>query len=230
MEVYLKAGPDQTSAGDCPFAHYVRMVLEEKKLEYDVKPCVQETKPNWLIEHYDGKMPALRHRKECYVESDVIAAYLEFFFPSPSLTCNDKNMIRLAEDSMDGLFPAIAKYIKHTPDGDEMDNELLQNLKDSLMKLNDHFVNNVIPTLTTKDTESELNEYYLTGSDVTLLDCSLAPKLYTMKVAVAEYKKQDLEIPMKVQAYMDTMFRRESFQKTVYPPEYAVWGWGNARK
>ena len=25
-------------------------------------------------------MPALRHRKECYVESDVIAQYLDFFF------------------------------------------------------------------------------------------------------------------------------------------------------
>ena len=50
MTIYLKAGPDGTSVGDCPFAQFVRMVLEEKGLEYTVKPCVQETKPSWLVE------------------------------------------------------------------------------------------------------------------------------------------------------------------------------------
>ena len=80
MTLYLKAGPDGTSVGDCPFAHYVRIVLNEKGLEYDLKPSTQDTKPQWLIDFYDGSMPALRHRKECYVESDVIAQYLDFFF------------------------------------------------------------------------------------------------------------------------------------------------------
>ena len=60
MTLYVKAGPDGKSLGDCPFAHYVRMVLEVKGLEYELKPSVQDTKPSWLIEYYDGKMPALR--------------------------------------------------------------------------------------------------------------------------------------------------------------------------
>ena len=30
MDLYLKAGPDGKSVGDCPFAHYVRMVLHAK--------------------------------------------------------------------------------------------------------------------------------------------------------------------------------------------------------
>jgi len=79
MMLYVKAGPDGKTLGDCPFAHFVGMVLHEKKLEYDLIPCTQETKPNWLIDFYEGKMPALRHRQECYTESSVIAEYLDFF-------------------------------------------------------------------------------------------------------------------------------------------------------
>ena len=123
MTLYVKAGPDGKSLGDCPFAHFVRMVLEAKGLEYELKPSIQDTKPSWLIEYYDGKMPALRHRKECYVESDTIAAYLEFFFPKPELTPNSDSDADAAAAAVDGLFPAMARYIKHTPDGDEVDVE-----------------------------------------------------------------------------------------------------------
>ena len=109
MTLYVKAGPDGTSLGDCPFAHYVRLVLEAKGLEYELIPSVTETKPSWLMEHYDGKMPALRHRKECYVESDTIAAYLDFFFPKPELTAPEDASLRAAVAAVDGLFPAMAQ-------------------------------------------------------------------------------------------------------------------------
>ena len=108
MTLYVKAGPDGTSLGDCPFAHFVRMVLDVKGLEYDLQPCIQSTKPSWLIEYYEGKMPALRHRKECYVESDTIAAYIDFFFPQPELTPSNPNDTDDAIAAVDGLFPAIA--------------------------------------------------------------------------------------------------------------------------
>lgn len=231
MILYCKAGPDQISVGDCPFAHYVRLVLEEKNLEYDIKPCIQETKPLWLIDYYEGKMPALRHRKECYVESDVIVSYLDFFFPIPALTyddINDKAMIKIqqqAEDAINGIFPIIAKYIKHTPDGDETDQVLLEDLQIALEKLNQHFLQNII-----KADDSNDDVFYLTGSKITLLDCSLAPKLYHMKIACQELKNDALKIPSTVQKYMDHIFQRESFQKTLYPKETVIWGWTNARK
>ena len=41
MELYIKAGPDGTSVGDCPFAHFVRAVLSMKGLECTVSSdCV----------------------------------------------------------------------------------------------------------------------------------------------------------------------------------------------
>lgn len=96
MTLYLKAGPVGTSSvGDCPFAHFVRMVLEEKGLDYELRPCGNdEDKPTWLLEHYEGKMPALRHGQECYIESDVIAQYLDFFFPNPNLALPKKKILK----------------------------------------------------------------------------------------------------------------------------------------
>ena len=83
MVLYLKAAEDGKSVGDCPFAHYIRLILEEKGLPYDVQPCSgPDDKPNWLLDYYEGKLPCLRHKKEAYVESNVIAAYLDYFFPS----------------------------------------------------------------------------------------------------------------------------------------------------
>eukprot|EP00523_Entomoneis_sp_CCMP467_P014465 CAMPEP_0168774078 /NCGR_PEP_ID=MMETSP0725-20121227/4809_1 /TAXON_ID=265536 /ORGANISM="Amphiprora sp., Strain CCMP467" /LENGTH=245 /DNA_ID=CAMNT_0008823661 /DNA_START=63 /DNA_END=800 /DNA_ORIENTATION=+ len=218
MTLYLKAGPDGTSVGDCPFAHFVRMVLEEKGLEYELRSSTSETKPSWLVDFYEGKMPALRHRKECYVESDVIAEYVDFFFRDPPLKPQSKEAASSAEEATDGLFPLIAKYLKNTPDGEAVDLEKKADLESGLAKLENH--------LTTVDGP------FLTGSSMCKLDCSLAPKLYHMQTGLEAFKNSAINTPEqfpKVAAYMDSVFARDSFKRTVYPKEAVAWGWGNAR-
>lgn len=224
MILYVKAGPDGTSCGDCPFAHYVRMVLEEKGLEYALQPSTQETKPAWLIEYYEGKMPALRHRKECYVESDVIAEYLEFFFREPPLKLTNKEANEKAEEAVAGIFPSIAKYLKHTPDGDAEDLEKKANLEQSLDKLESHL-----------NAASNRRGPFMVGDGATftLMDCSLAPKLYHMETGLAAFKQNAIDVAAQfpaVRTYMDAVFARESFKKAIYPKETVEWGWSNARK
>ena len=221
MSLYLKAGPDGKSLGDCPFAHFVRLVLEEKGLEYELIPSVQETKPDWLIEYYEGKMPALRHRKECYVESDVIAEYLDFFFPEPALKAT-KAATEAAEAAIAGFFPAVAKYLKHTPDGDAEDTELRENLEQVLANLESHLQ------------RSDRTGPFLVGNgeQMTLVDCGLIPKLYHMESGLEAFKGNAIDVSQSfpaVRAYMDTMFARESFTKTQYDKSVVEWGWGNAR-
>jgi glutathione S-transferase len=228
MELYCKAGPDGTAVGDCPFAHYVRLVLEEKGLDYEHKPTVAETKPIWLLEHYQGKLPALRHRKECYVDSDVICEYLDYFFPTTPLNVGTKQATEAAQDAVSGLFPAIAKYLKHTPDGDSEDTELLSALIEKLTHLEEYLLHKK----NQKESGSS-SELFMVGDQVTLQDCSLAPKLYHLQSGVEAFKKQIINIPVQypaVQEYMDGFFARDSFQKTAYPKETVAWGWGNARK
>ena len=220
MTLYVKAGPDGKSLGDCPFAHFVRMVLHEKKLEYDLIPSVQETKPAWLIRHYEGKMPALRHRRECYVESSVIAQYLDFFFPQPvSLTATNKEAQQNAQDKVYGFFPDAARYLKHSPDGNEQDAERKMHLERHLGLVEEHL----------GSTEGD----YLCGDQFTLEDCSIAPKLFHLQVGLKAFKNNAIDIPKdypNLQGYMDRVFARPSFQETLCPEETVVWGWTQARE
>jgi len=231
MTLYLKAGPDGQSVGDCPFAQYIRLILNEKKLPHTPRPCTKDTKPAWLIDHYEGKMPALRHRSECYVDSDVIAEYLEFFFqdiPLTPSTSKHKKEFQQMKEQMGSVFPAIAKYLKYSQDGDEQDSILKTNLREVLTALEANL---------TPSKENERNGSFLVGDGqmLTLLDCSLAPKLFHMKVGLTHFKQTvpepiDLESEFPaLTTYMNTMFVRDSFQDSLYPEETVVWGWSNAR-
>lgn len=198
------------------------MVLSVKKLEYDLQPSVQETKPKWLIEYYDGKMPALRHRRECYVESDTIASYLDFFFPEPSLRGASQADEKAVEEAAEGLFPAMAQYLKHTPDGDEADAEKKEKLREVFGRMNDFL-----------SKEGRKGPYLVgDGSQITLLDCRLTPVLYHATTGIQAFKDGAIDIEKDFPAlhqYDQHMFQTEAFLETMYPPEVAAWGWGNAR-
>ena len=58
MDLYLKAGPSGSDLGDCPFAHYVRMVISIKGKggECTVKPCVQGSSYHILDHIYIFKL------------------------------------------------------------------------------------------------------------------------------------------------------------------------------
>jgi RNA polymerase-associated protein len=216
MTLFVKAGPDGTSVGDCPFAHAVRLVLEEKGLSYDIQPCTSETKPDWLVESYEGKMPALRHRKECYVESSVIMEYLEFFFRKPVSLKADRN----TESVLDGFFPAVADYLKEDKGEDSEDSDKLVTLQEKLLILEDHLGS------------STSTGPFLCGDAYSLLDCRLVPQLYHLQTAGKEYKggvpNLAEEYP-NVSKYYETTTARPSFANTVYAEETVIWGWGNAR-
>jgi chloride intracellular channel protein 3 len=209
MTLYVKASEDGTSVGDCPFAHFLRMVLEEKGLEYELRPTAPDAKPDWLNEYYEGKLPALRHRKECYVESGVIAEYVDFFFQDPSLKATSSQ----ADEVLEGFFPAVAQYLK--VDDDE---ENLTSLKLKLAEVNEHLSD---------------GKEFLCGDSMSLLDCRLIPQLYHLQTGIEGFKEGVPDIATDyphISAYYERMTARPSFQATTYPKEAILWGWGNARK
>ena len=227
MTLYLKAAEDGTSVGDCPFAHYIRMILEEKNLPYTVQPCASnDDKPGWLLEYYEGKMPCLRHKKEAYVESNVIAAYLDYFFPSGESDADRKAALEDAEDAMDGFFPAVAGYLKDKESDAEaeLSCEPLAALREKLGALEEHLGN------------AGGDDCNLDGTSTSfgILDCRLVPQLYHLKVGIDTFKehgKPDLESEFPtVHAYLSRSMTRESFVNTMYPPETIEWGWINARQ
>jgi len=212
MELYLKAGPQGSSEiGDCPFAHYVRCVLQFKGLDYKLIPCTPDTKPSWLLNELNGKMPCIRMEEMKLADSGEIAKYLEATYKEPSLS--DSNL----EDAMamqGPLFPAMARFVKSV----EFDAQKEEHLIEELRKLDLHFASNK----------------YLTGNKLTLADYSLAPKLYHLDITIHHFypdtRRKIKERFQHLENYMTQMFEDSAFDATKYPHDVVIWGWTNARK
>jgi len=232
MTLYLKAGPDPSLPGDCPFAQTTRMVLSEKNLPYTLRPTTPETKPSWLLDFYGGALPALRHRKECYVESDVVCQYLEFFFEGEEggLSSYSKRAMRNSGDLIEGFFGSVAKYLKYAGDvGDGNDLILRGDVEDQLKQLEVYLDGDVDGG----DEGSRAGPYLVgDGERFTLVDCQLGPKLYHLMIGLKAFKEDAIDLedsfPL-VHGYYKAVLERPSFQETIVDEETVVWGWTNAR-
>ena len=71
MELFLKAGDDGKVVGDCPFAHYCRLVAALRGLPIKATPLSPATKPKWHLDAYKGSLPCL------VIGGDTSAAVLE---------------------------------------------------------------------------------------------------------------------------------------------------------
>ena len=113
-----------------------------------------------------------------------------------------------------GFFPALARFIK----APEYKESLKEALIIQLEILNEH--------LERKGTK------YFAGSNISLVDFSLAPKLYHMNFTLEEFYPdvhQKMKTYSALNCYMETMFNENAFQITSYPRDTVLWGWSNAR-
>ena len=209
--LYCKAGPDGISVGDCPFTHSVQMALGLKGVIYEVIPCVQETKPKWLIEECGGKMPCVCHNGEPHVETSEILAWIDREFPSPPLSPS----AALAEEvKACGVFPAIAQFTKNTEAS--KDPELRAKLEAAMAALS----------------KSLEGKSFLHGDQPGLLDCDILSKLHVLSHATAHYKHfclDDVKDGEVLRGYWSRGMALEAFQRGAYSKEHCLWGWGQAR-
>lgn len=212
MELYIKAGPDGQSVGDCPFAHFVRAVIAFKGLQCKVIPCTQATKPAWLVADHAGKMPCLKNNQDIFTESSDIAVYLDKTFPQPAFFSGPE--VDHISSKIAGTFPALAKFVKTV----EFQPELEQKLLAEIEKLDQ-----VLGSSGGK---------YLCCDTVSMADLSLAPKLFHLKTTLTEFSPTTLEKVMKFEnfsKYLDTILSQDCISSCSYPSEVIVWGWTQAR-
>jgi len=212
MELYIKAGPDGQSVGDCPFAHFVRAVIAYKGAECKVIPCTQETKPAWLVAEHNGKMPCLKNNGDIITESSDIAVYLDKTFPEPAFFAGPE--VDQISAKIGGMFPAIAKFVKSV----EFKPVLEQNLLTEIKNLDE---------ILARSTGA-----YLCCATVSMADLSLAPKLFHLKTTLTEFSPETLEKVMMFESfskYMQTMMSHACISACSYPSEVVIWGWSQAR-
>lgn len=107
LQLHVKAGPDGTSVGDCPFAHAIQIVAGAKGLPLEVVPHGPDAKPAWLLEQHEGKMPCLVDGERVVTESRTIAAFLEEQYPEQPLSA--PSSLEAAEAAAQPVFGCAAR-------------------------------------------------------------------------------------------------------------------------
>ena len=158
-------------------------------------------------------MPCLKNKEDIITESSAIAAYLDKVYPEPSLLtgpATDKVSDRIA-----GFFPAMARFVKSV----EFRPELEEGLVAEISRLDEIL--------------AESSGDYLCGGTLSMVDLSLAPKLFHLKTTLTEFSPTTWEKVKdftKLCQYLEIMMTTSCISVTCYPEEVVLWGWGQARQ
>jgi glutathione S-transferase len=88
--------PEIIGSGRSTYTRVVRMVCEEKAIDYVLTECMLGA-PELTAIHPLGKMPVLRHGDIRLFESKAIATYLDRSFPGPLLFPSDARLAAFTE-------------------------------------------------------------------------------------------------------------------------------------
>jgi RNA polymerase-associated protein len=187
---------------DDVYSHQVRIVLAEKGVNVEILTVKQdEPGTDLLALNPYGTVPTLIDRELVLYEARIIMEYLDERFPHPPLLPvypvaraeTRKMMHRIEQD-----WYYLMNYILR----DENADQARANLLESLTSLDPIFA----------------DKPYFLSDEFSLLDCALAPLLWRLP-------KLGLEIApefMGLIAYMQRVFKRESFQTSLTDAERQI--------
>ncbi|XP_022053412.2 chloride intracellular channel protein 6-like isoform X1 [Acanthochromis polyacanthus] len=215
ISLYVKAGSDGESIGNCPFSQRLFMILWLKGVIFNVTTVDLKRKPADLQDLAPGTNPPfMTFNGEVKVDVNKIEEFLEEKLAPPRYP-------RLApkhpEANTAGIdvFAKFSAYIKN-PRKDTND-ALEKALLKSLRRLDD-FLRTPLSEEIDADASGDLPESsrsFLDGPDLTLADCNLLPKLHILKVVAKKYR--GFEIPEEmagVWRYLNCAYKREEFTST----------------
>ncbi|XP_044044337.1 chloride intracellular channel protein 6 isoform X1 [Siniperca chuatsi] len=215
ISLYVKAGSDGESIGNCPFSQRLFMILWLKGVIFNVTTVDLKRKPADLQDLAPGTNPPfVTFNGEVKVDVNKIEEFLEEKLTPPRYP-------RLApkhpEANTAGIdvFAKFSAYIKN-PRKDTND-ALEKALLKSLRRLDD-FLRTLLPEEIDADASGDLPESsrsFLDGSELTLADCNLLPKLHILKVVAKKYRGFDIPAEMTgVWRYLNCAYQREEFTST----------------
>jgi len=187
------------SDNDDIYSHQVRIVLAEKGVNVDIMPVKHgEASGDLLAVNPYGTVPTLIDRELVLYEARIIMEYLDERFPHPPLLPvypvaraeTRKMMHRIEQD-----WYCLLQRINKKEDLESAREQLLE----SLMSLEPVFA----------------DKAYFLSDEFSLLDCVLAPLLWRLPQLGV-----DISADAKgLNAYMQRLFKRESFQASLTDAE-----------
>ena len=136
--------------------------------------------------------------------------------------------IRAGKEASNAIFPALARYLTHLPDHDEVAEGYKKDLEKAMGRFEVY--------LSSRSSEGDSLGPYLVGDGktFTLVDASLAPKLFHMHIGLQWFKDiTTKEMSMRfphVYRYMKAVFTRPTVKNTLPKSSVVVWGWTKERE
>ncbi|KAL2102803.1 hypothetical protein ACEWY4_001971 [Coilia grayii] len=214
IELFVKAGSDGESIGNCPFSQRLFMILWLKGVIFNVTTVDLKRKPADLQDLAPGTNPPfMTFNGEVKVDVNKIEEFLEERLTPPRYP---RLAAKHAESNTAGIdvFAKFSAYIKNSRKdaNDGLEKALLKSLK----RL-DEYLRSPLPEEIDPNSpdDPESTRSFLDGSDLTLADCNLLPKLHIMKVVAKKYRGFEIPADMTgVWRYLNGAYQREEFINT----------------
>ncbi|XP_061571635.1 chloride intracellular channel protein 5a isoform X2 [Cololabis saira] len=215
IELFVKAGSDGESIGNCPFSQRLFMILWLKGVVFNVTTVDLKRKPADLHDLAPGTHPPfLTFQGEVLTDVNKVEEYLEQMLAPPKypkLAAKNRESNTAGND----IFAKFSAYVKNTkPDKNQA---LEQALNKALSKLDDYLTSPIPEELQNGRHigEGESSRKYLDGDEMTLADCNLLPKLHVVKVVAKKYRNYDIPSEYKgLWRYLGNAYTRDEFSNT----------------
>ncbi|KAK3542501.1 hypothetical protein QTP86_027716 [Hemibagrus guttatus] len=215
IALFVKAGSDGESIGNCPFSQRLFMILWLKGVVFNVTTVDLKRKPADLHNLAPGTHPPfLTYNGEVKTDINKIEEFLEEVLAPPKYP---KLAAKHRESNTAGIdiFAKFSTYIKNSRP--EANGGLEKNLTKAIKKLDD-YLNSPLPEEIDADSmeeEKSSNRRFLDGNELTLADCNLLPKLLIVKVVAKKYRNYDIPADLTgVWRYLNSAYARDEFTNT----------------
>lgn len=213
--VYVKAGPDGTSVGDCPFSLKVLLAAALKGVAVDVVPVDLSNKPaSFLALTEAGSTPVFVHGGRTLTDSGEIVAYVDTL-GTESAARSLLSPLAVADasvaDAVGGVFGACARLMKNKEAEEEA--ARVAALEDALAAVDAVLEAGGGP--------------FLLGPWVSALDCDLIPKMRHVVAAAGHYKGFSLAGHGwdALEQYVLVTGRMKATREVLVDDDVVVWGW-----
>ncbi|XP_054852802.1 chloride intracellular channel protein 5 isoform X2 [Eublepharis macularius] len=215
IELFVKAGVDGESIGNCPFSQRLFMILWLKGVVFNVTTVDLKRKPADLHNLAPGTHPPfLTFNGEVKTDINKIEEFLEETLSPPKYP---KLAAKHRESNAAGIdiFSKFSAYIKNTKQQDNA--SLERGLTKALKKLDDYLRNPLPEEIDAGSTAEEKvsKRKFLDGDELTLADCNLLPKLHVVKIVTKKYRNYEFPAEMTgLWRYLKNAYARDEFINT----------------
>ncbi|XP_042323253.1 chloride intracellular channel protein 5 isoform X1 [Sceloporus undulatus] len=213
--LFVKAGVDGESIGNCPFSQRLFMILWLKGVVFNVTTVDLKRKPADLHNLAPGAHPPfLTFNGDVKTDVNKIEEFLEETLSPPKYP---KLAAKHRESNTAGIdiFSKFSAFIKNTKQQDNA--SLERGLTKALKKLDDYLSNPLPEEMDASSAEEEKvsKRKFLDGDELTLADCNLLPKLHVVKIVTKKYRNYEFPVEMTgLWRYLKNAYARDEFINT----------------